>query len=71
MTDRAPASAANLDTYGNPNLPWSRPHDLLIAGGTHVAILGTSRPDGRPHAAIVGVAWHDGDLYFSSGARAR
>jgi hypothetical protein len=24
MTDREPAEVANLDCYGNPELPWSR-----------------------------------------------
>ena len=24
MTDREPAEVANLDRYGNPELPWSR-----------------------------------------------
>lgn len=28
-----------------------------------------SAPDGRPHAAGVGVVWHDGDLYFTRKAR--
>ena len=29
------------------------------------------RPDGRPHAAGVGVAWHDGDVYFQCGPETR
>ena len=29
--------------------------------------LGTVRPDGRPHAAGIGGAWYDGDLYFQTG----
>jgi hypothetical protein len=33
--------------------------------------LGTSGPDGRPHAAGIGPAWVDGDLYFTSGAGTR
>jgi hypothetical protein len=33
--------------------------------------LGTSRPDGRPHAAGVGALWDDGALYFTSGAGTR
>lgn len=74
MTDRAPTTITNLDRYGNPELPWSRPRDLLVAEvpGPEVSIyLGTVRPDGRPHAAGVGVLWYDGDLYFTSGPNAR
>ncbi|HET8631429.1 MAG TPA: pyridoxamine 5'-phosphate oxidase family protein [Thermomicrobiales bacterium] len=74
MTDRAPAAVTNLDRYGSPALPWSRPRDLLAAGppgpGT-TFFLGTSRPDGRPHAAGVGALWLDGDLYFTSGPATR
>src|SRR4030095_5142660 len=74
MTDREPVEVTNLDRYGFPPLPWSRPHDLLVASpaqpGTQY-FLGTSRPDGRPHAASVGAAWLDGDLYFTSGPGTR
>jgi hypothetical protein len=74
MTDREPVEVTNLDRYGSPPLPWSRPHDLLVAGppqpGT-TFFLATSRPDGRPHAAGVGVLWLDGDLYFTSGPGTR
>jgi hypothetical protein len=74
MTDRQPAEVTNLDQYGNPVLPWSRPHDLLAFGpkGPMVGFfLGTVRPDGRPDAAGVGAVWHDGDLYFTSGPGTR
>ncbi|MDP9243764.1 MAG: pyridoxamine 5'-phosphate oxidase family protein [Chloroflexota bacterium] len=70
MTDRAPVETKNLDRYGFAELPWSRPRDILAGGSqgpdtTH--FLGTSRPDGRPHAAGIGAIWLDGDLYFTSG----
>jgi hypothetical protein len=74
MTDREPAEVTNLDRYGNPVLPWSRAHDLLVSGPKGPLagfFLGTVRPDGRPHAAGVGVVWCDGDLYFTSGPGAR
>jgi hypothetical protein len=32
MTERAPVDVTNLDRYGDPELPWSRPRDLLEAG---------------------------------------
>lgn len=74
MTDREPAEVTNLDRYGNAPLPWSRPREILSAGtlGPGVtSFLGTATPQGRPHAAGVGTAWHDGDLYFTSGPGAR
>jgi len=74
MVDRAPSEVTNLDRYGSAELPWSRARDPLVAGppqpGT-TFILGTTRPDGRPHAASVGIGWHDGDLYFNSGLATR
>lgn len=75
MSDREPIETTNLDTiYGSQPIPWSRPHDLL-AGGPFGAetrfFLGTVRPDGRPHAAGIGAAWHDGDLYFQCGPKTR
>ncbi len=74
MTDRQPIEATNLSRYGEADLPWSRPHDLLAHGpkGPMVGFfLGTVRPDGRPHSAGIGAVWHDGDLYFTSGAGTR
>jgi hypothetical protein len=74
MPDRDPVETINLDRYGFPPLPWSRPHDILAVGslGPDVTFfLGTVGPDGRPHAAGVGAVWSEGDLYFTSGPRAR
>ena len=72
MTDRQPSRSRNLGTrYDLAELPWSRPHDLLtqnLAGPDMAIYLGTVRPDGRPHSAGVGAIWHDGDVYFVSGA---
>ncbi len=74
MTERDPIETINLDRYGNEALPWSRPRDLL-AGIDPTAdltwFLGTTGPDGRPHAAGVGATWHDGGLYFVSGDATR
>jgi hypothetical protein len=74
MADREPIEVTNLNRYGNPVLPWSRPRDLLAAGtpqpGTSF-FLGTTRPDGRPHAAGIGALWLNGDLYFTSGPGTR
>jgi pyridoxamine 5'-phosphate oxidase-like protein len=74
MTDREPTEVTNLDIYGHPPLPWSRAAEALeiYAPTPDVTFfLGTVTPDGHPHAAGVGVAWHNGDLYFTSGPRAR
>jgi hypothetical protein len=75
MPHREPIETTNLDTiYGFEAIPWSRPRDLLAGGalGSATAVfLGTVRPDGRPHAAGVGAAWYDGDLYFQCGPETR
>ena len=76
MPEREPIETTNLDTiYGSQTIPWSRPRDLLAVGafsghGTPT-FLGTVRPDGRPHAAGVGAAWYDGDVYFQCGPETR
>jgi hypothetical protein len=70
MPDGEPIEVTNLDRYGSPAIPWSRPHDLLAADLPEVW-LGTTRPDGRPHAAATGALWFDGDFYFTSGPGTR
>src|SRR4051812_13593225 len=75
MPHREPIETTNLDTiYGSETMPWSRPRDLLaestLSPEAHFA-LGTVRPDGRPHAAGIGAAWYDGDLYFQTGPSTR
>lgn len=72
MADRTPTEVTNLDRYGAPALDWNRAQEALAAGppgGTF--FLGTTRPDGRPHAQGVGAVWLDGDLYFVSGPATR
>jgi hypothetical protein len=74
MPDREPIEVTNLDRYGSPALPWSRPRDLLTADTPSpdmAFFLGTSRPDGRPHSAGIGAVWFDDDLYFVSGPQTR
>jgi hypothetical protein len=50
MTDREPVGATNLDRHGSPALPWSRPHDLLVAtpGAAGHPVLPRDVPAGRP-----------------------
>ena len=70
MTDRTPIETTNLDIYGNAELPWSRPREVLDRtdpAADTTWFLGTVRPDGRPHAAGVGATWFKGGLYFVSG----
>ena len=74
MSERLPLATTNLDIYGNPEIPWSRPRDLLAVGAPSMDIaffLGTVGPDGHPHAAGIGALWLDGDLFFTSGPAAR
>ncbi|HEX5825859.1 MAG TPA: pyridoxamine 5'-phosphate oxidase family protein [Candidatus Limnocylindrales bacterium] len=74
MPDRPPSETTNLDGYGFGPLDWNRAHDQLANGAAEPRLtffLGTTDPDGRPHATGIGVRWHDGDLFFSSGPRTR
>jgi len=74
MTDVEPVEVTNLDRYGSDALPWSRARDIFATGSASPDVtffLGTIRPDGRPHAAGVGAAWHDGDLYFTASPDSR
>ena len=73
MVQREPVEVTNLDGYGSPALEWSRARQCLAEGtGPEVAyFLGTTGPDGRPHAAGIGAVWEDGDLYLVSGAGTR
>src|SRR3954449_6797371 len=70
-----PRETINLATlYGEDEMPWSRAVDALgrgALGPETPCFLGTVRPDGRPHAAGVGIAQHRGDLFFTSGPAAR
>jgi hypothetical protein len=72
---RTPTQTVNLaELYNEELMPWSRAAEALGTGslGPDVpCFLGTVRPDGRPHAAGVGVAEHQGDLYFTSGPQTR
>lgn len=73
MSEKTPQETTNLDRYGGAALEWSRAQDALaLSKGPDVThFLGTSRPDGTPHAAGVGAQWRAGDLYFTSSPDAR
>src|SRR5262245_14470421 len=74
MSDREPVDVTNLDQYGNPPLPWSRPRDALAVRTPtpdYPFFLNTVRPDGRVHSAGIGALWHDGDMYLVSGPGTR
>jgi hypothetical protein len=69
-----PKETKNLDTYGDPPLEWERVvaaldtvRDLEVSdSGSHFWI-GTTRPDGRPHLAGVGIVWDEGKFYLVTG----
>jgi hypothetical protein len=73
MSEREPADTTNLDIYGNAPLEWSRARAALSASPRADLpwFLGTSRPDGTPHAAGIGAQWLAGDVYFTSSPAAR
>jgi hypothetical protein len=70
-----PRDTTNLaELYDLQPMPWSRARDALAVGTPRAetaCFLGTVRPDGRPHAAGVGPAWHDDTLFFTSSPAAR
>jgi hypothetical protein len=72
MTNPKPTDVKNLDIYGNAALEWDRVVEDLDkfqeAGGWGPSFLGTVSPDGKPHSAGFGPSWHDGSIYFVSGA---
>lgn len=81
MTQTEPATTTNLATHGSEAHSWSA---VLAAISEHYpdpptsgaekvqhTVLGTVRPDGRPHAAPVGALWIDGSWYVVSGPEAQ
>jgi hypothetical protein len=73
MSDREPIHTKNLDIYGHDALDWARVRADLDGppSADIAAFLGTVRPDGRPHAAGIGPAYLDGDIYITSSPEAR
>lgn len=74
MSDLPPAETTNIATDGSQTIPWSRAHAALVAAQPDPEILwiiGTLRPDGRPHAAGIGASWFDGDVFITSNPNAR
>jgi pyridoxamine 5'-phosphate oxidase-like protein len=72
---RAPRETVNLaELYEQELMPWSRALQALGTGSIGPEIpcfLCTVRHNGRPHCAGIGVAEHDGALYFTSGPGTR
>jgi nitroimidazol reductase NimA-like FMN-containing flavoprotein (pyridoxamine 5'-phosphate oxidase superfamily) len=66
-----PSNTVNLDQYGHDPMPWSAVAERLqaatAAGDDIFTVLGTVKPDGRPHAAPVGAMWIDGAWYVVTG----
>lgn len=70
-----PRETKNLDGYGLPPLQWQRVLDALdrtreleVADSASHFWIATTRPDGRPHLAGVGLVWDDGRFYLATGA---
>ena len=74
-TTISPKETKNLDRYGSPPLEWKRVTDALDKTG-HLDLedsashywISTTRPDGGPHVAGVGLVWDGGKFYLSTGA---
>ena len=75
MSIRAPRETVNLaELYEQELMPWSRALEALGTGSLGPEIpcfLSTVRANARPHSAGVGVAEHEGNLYFTSGPKTR
>jgi hypothetical protein len=71
VTDVRPLAADNLDQYGSAPIAWDdvvrRLDAATAAGGALFTVLGTTRPDGRPHAAPIGALWVDRSWYVVTG----
>jgi pyridoxamine 5'-phosphate oxidase-like protein len=70
----SPKETKNLDIYGDPPLEWERVvgalstiSELEVADSASRFWIGTTRPDGRPHTAAVGITWDDGKFYLVTG----
>lgn len=59
----------NAGAPSGERFPWSRVEEVLASARNYW--IGTSGPDGRPHAAPVWAVWLDGLLYFSTGNESR
>lgn len=75
MSIREALETVNLaELYEQDPMPWDRALKALGTGSLKPetpCFLGTVRPNGRPHSAGVGVAEHDGEIYFTSGPGTR
>ena len=58
-----------IHTSSTGMLPWSHVTDQMERSRNYW--LGTTRPDGRPHAAPVWGVWLDRALYFGTGPQSR
>ncbi len=75
MSSAKPVQTTNLDECGPAPIDWERALSALEAtaepGADVFTVLGTTGPDGRPHAAPVGALWIDGAFHVVSGASTR
>jgi len=59
----------NATSPPGERFPWSRVEEVLASVRNYW--IGSTRPDGRSHAAPVWGVWLDGVLYFSTGKESR
>jgi len=59
----------NATSPPGSRLPWERVSEVIATARNYW--IGTTGPDGRPHAAPVWGVWLDGVLYFSTGKESR
>jgi general stress protein 26 len=69
ITDRPVMPGYGVATDDAGLLPWSWAEQRLR--DAHNYWLATTSADGVPHLAAVWAVWHDGALWFSTGARSR
>jgi len=71
MSANAPTTTldANFSSPEATPTPWEQGQHILEDAGTFW--ISTVRPDGRPHVTPLIAVWHDGAIYFCTGAGER
>lgn len=59
----------NTESPPGVRFPWQRVEEIIAAARNYW--IGSTKPDGSPHAAPVWGVWLNGVLYFSTGKQSR